>query len=396
MISAIAATGDAGDVNCWSGIPCHFGQAARRHGWRAAPWRLDLRSFVGSRRRWNLAQLLQGRGPGGYQYSPAFLDRAEAAIPLELWSGRVVTFNQHFPRAQSVGQRGGRLLHYLDATFDSLCRQPGWVDRVPERVREQARGLERENFAASAGLVTMARWTAREAIQNCGVPADKVTTILPGANLDLPADYSFDPAPGSPGSERPLVLGFVGKDWKRKGLPFLLDVRAGLERMGLRAVVRCAGFCPPELQRRPGLEYTGFIDKARDPARFLAFLAGCDLGCLFSVHEPLGISTLEFLRAGVPVAGFVIEGVADTVPPDAGFRFGPDDTAEHVAEVLYTTYRDDARVAHLRLAAHVWSPLVSWERCVREWEELLVTGAVADPVQPWRGMWAGQTKSSIP
>src|SRR5450755_2635542 len=29
MIDAIAALGDTGDINCWSGIPWHFGQAAR-------------------------------------------------------------------------------------------------------------------------------------------------------------------------------------------------------------------------------------------------------------------------------------------------------------------------------------------------------------------------------
>ena len=31
MIDAIAVTGDAGDINCWSGIPHHFAQAARAH-----------------------------------------------------------------------------------------------------------------------------------------------------------------------------------------------------------------------------------------------------------------------------------------------------------------------------------------------------------------------------
>ena len=33
------------------------------------------------------------------------------------------------------------------------------------------------------------------------------------------------------------------------------------------------------------------------------------------------MSVLEFLRAGVPVAGYAVEGPAETLPPDAGLRF---------------------------------------------------------------------------
>ena len=51
--------------------------------------------------------------------------------------------------------------------------------------------------------------------------------ILPGANLhdrDLaPADHCRPPP------LRPLRLGFVGKDWRRKGLPFLLRLAEALE-----------------------------------------------------------------------------------------------------------------------------------------------------------------------
>jgi glycosyltransferase involved in cell wall biosynthesis len=190
-----------------------------------------------------------------------------------------------------------------------------------------------------------------------------------------------------------LVLGFVGKDWKRKGLPFLIKVRAKLERMGIPAVIRCAGHCPPELRRIQGLEYAGFIDKAIEPGRFVEFLAGCDVGCLFSRHEPLGISTLEFLRAGVPVAGFMVEGVADTVPPDAGFRFKPDTTAETVALALRTAFGDESTAGKLRMAAQAWSPRVTWERCIEEWQQLLTLGSIERPVQPWREL---ESQPTIP
>jgi glycosyltransferase involved in cell wall biosynthesis len=386
MIDAIAVTGDAGDINCWSGTPYHFGQAARSQGEAAVPWRFEPRSFGPARRWWNLGQVLCGSGVGGYQYSQAFLDRAEAAIPANQWHGRVVTFNQHFPRGRSVTARGGQLIHYIDATFASFCTPGGLAENLPAQVRARAQALERENYAASERIVTMARWAAESVVHECGVAPAKVATILPGANLDLPPSYAFPLVAGEAGRDRPLVLGFVGKDWKRKGLPFLLGVRAELERMGLPALVRCAGHCPAELRRTPGLEYAGFIDKAIAPDRFVEFLASCDVGCLFSDREPLGISTLEFLRAGVPVAGFMVEGVADTVPPDAGFRFEPTATAEEVAATLRAAFGDEDTVGKMRETARAWSPFVTWERCVKEWQELLATGSVKCPVQPWQGL----------
>jgi glycosyltransferase involved in cell wall biosynthesis len=385
-IDQLAAVGDAADSQTWSGIPFHFWRETQRAGWATEPWRLELGRWRMNRRWWNLGQALRGRGTGGFQYSTRFLDQAEDSIPAGQWRGRILSFNQHFPRSTSVGKRGGRLVRYLDATFASFCLPGGLAAALPKKVRVAACQLERENLAASEKVVTMARWAADSAIRECGVSPSLVATILPGANLDLPADYDFPQPAGRPGRDRPLVLGFVGKDWKRKGLPFLIAVRTALARMDLPAVVRCAGNCPRGLTRQPGLDYAGFIDKAREPGRFVAFLAGCDLGCLFSEREPLGISTLEFLRAGVPVAGFTTEGLADTLPPDAGFRFPASATVEEVAVALRDAFGDESRVARLRANARRWSPRVTWERCIAEWTELLESERVAQPVQPWRGL----------
>ncbi len=386
MIASVAATGDVSDINCWSGIPYHFATAAVACGHSVKPWRLDMKQFKSGRHRWNLRQLLCGRGVGGYQFSEAFLARAEAAIPANQWLGRTLSFNQHFPRGKTVAANGGRLVHYIDATFAGFCRPGGLAARLPARVQKSACALERENYAASEWVVTMSRWAASSVVRDCGVASTKVATILPGANLILPPGFSFSDPDGVPRRARRLRLGFVGKDWKRKGLPFLLLVRAELERRGVPAVVRCAGNCPDELSGQPGLEYVGFIDKAKKPAEFLGFLTDCDVGCLFSEQEPLGISTLEFLRAGVPVAGFMIEGVADTVPPDAGFRFSPTVEPSEVARTLAQAFQNLATMNQLRENARRWSPLVTWERCIAEWQELLVTGGIKFPVQPWRGL----------
>lgn len=386
MIHGIAAVGDAASPHCWSGIPYHFGEAARAAGHPAVPWRVDVDAFKVARWYWNAGRVLAGRGVGGFQYSPTFLNRAEAAIPGPHWTGRVLSFQQHFPRANSVIRRGGRLVYYVDCTFKKLSSPDGTLGQLPNGTRERACALEQQNYEGSEWVVTMSRWAKSSVIRGYGIRPEKVATILPGANLTLPEDFGFSTPDGLPGRDRPLVLGFVGKDWKRKGLPFLMEVWRVLAHQGVKAVVRCAGNCPVELSRKSGLEYVGFIDKVREPERFLPFLTQCDLGCLFSQREPLGISTLEFLRAGVPVTGFDIEGMADTIPPDAGLSFAPDSSAEEVATAIRMVFQDEGRVQRMRAAARRWSPLLGWERCVREWQELLSTGGLCSPVQLWRGM----------
>jgi glycosyltransferase involved in cell wall biosynthesis len=382
---SIAAVGDVTDPGTWSGIPFHIWQAANRGGFAAGPWRMDLLRVRRQRYFWNLGGIFRG-GMGGFQYSKWFLDLLEEQIPPALMASEIISFNQHFPRATTVAKAGGSLNHYLDAPFVALATGRGLDLRLPHNVVAGACDLERANYAASRRIVTMARWAAKVVIKECGTPANKVFTILPGANLELPKDWNFPVSVGRAGRERDFVLGFVGKDWRRKGLPLLLEVRDELARRGWRVMIRAAGHAPVELCDRQGVSFAGFIDKRTKAADFLNFLAECDIGCLFSEREALGISTLEFLRAGVPVAGFAHEGPADTLPPDAGFRFSPKVASSEITDVLDGYLKNESQQVEFRKNARAWSTLVTWDRCVREFAELWETGLVKNPVQPWLGL----------
>lgn len=383
---SIAAVGDVCSHSCWSGIPFHFFEAARRAGFATDPLRIDLGKLVWPRRGWNLKQLLLGRGHGGFQYSARFLDLVEAQIPPGLWEADVISFNQHFPRAATVRQRGGSLHHYIDAPFTALATGRGLPQELPAAMVEEAMALERSNYTASARVITMARWAAKVAVEECDVSPAKVHVILPGANLDLPEGWEFPVRKERAGVERDFTLGFVGKDWKRKGLHLLVSVRNELERRGWKCRVLVIGEAPSELRNTCGVSYAGYVDKEKENRRFLELLSSCDLGCLFSEREALGISTLEFLRAGVPVAGFDHEGMADTIPPDAGFRFAAGSSAESIADRLEEYLQNEAEQANYGARAREWSGWVTWERCVREFQELWETGRVAAPVQPWKGL----------
>ncbi|MBU6179925.1 MAG: glycosyltransferase family 4 protein [Verrucomicrobia bacterium] len=382
----LCAVGSVTDISCWSGIPFHFWEESRRTGFATGACEVDLRKLRLPRWLWNAGRRLRGRAVGGFQYSGCFLDRIESQIPEDRWTSEIITFHQHFPRASTVRSHGGTLNHYLDAPFAALATGRGLDLKLPADVVKEALVLERENYASSKRIILMARWAATVMREECGVPDEKIQVILPGANLNLPDDWEFPVPTGRAGRERPFTLGFVGKDWRRKGLPLLIAVNGDLQRRGWRTRVLVIGDAPADLRSAPGVEFAGFIDKRTSNREFLERLSTCDIGCLFSEREALGISTLEFLRAGIPVAGFDHEGTADTIPPDAGFRLQPGESAEAIADRFDGYLRDESRQAAFRERARRWSGLVTWRRCLEEFAELWSTGRVAHPVRPWEGL----------
>ena len=149
---------------------------------------------------------------------------------------------------------------------------------------------------------------------------------------------------------------------------------------------RVAGEAPVQFRDRPGVEFVGFIDKRHGATAFVNFLSACDFGCLFSEREALGISTLEFLRVGIPVAGYAVEGPADTLPPDAGLRFSVADTVDTIADEFESIIRDPDAYENLVAHARRWSELVTWKRCIRELQAIWGLGATVEMVQPWMGL----------
>lgn len=391
MTRTIAALGDVSSLSCWSGVPCHFWQAAQASGFATLPWKTDLTQVQWQRFVWNLLHIKNG--VGGFQYSPWFLKLMEQQIDCSLMATEVITFNQHFPRANTIAKCGGRLNHYIDAPFSAFTRGKGLILNLPRNVMEKARELEKENFQASDRIITMARWAADAVLQDYAIPESKVHTILPGANCTLPTDWSFPEFVEGAGIKREFVFGFIGKDWERKGLPWLLKLCDELSHRHFKVKVRAAGHAPHDLQRREHLDFVGFLDKGQSPAAFVNFLSGCDVGCLFSSHEALGISTLEFLRAGVPVAGFAHEGIADSLPVDAGFRFSPSISIPEAADIFEEYIKNEAQQRRFYENAKRWSGLVTWERCIKEFEELWKTSHIKNPVRPWLGLPTHVTES---
>ena len=129
-------------------------------------------------------------------------------------------------------------------------------------------GVQRASCAGASGLcsrqavITMSEWAADSVRRDYGIAAERVHVVPGGANLDEQA-LALLPCvdlPPEPSLQKPLRLGFLGKEWERKGGPFVLSLAEALVRIGIPAVVRAIG---PSVQalRQPLLQPLGFISK---------------------------------------------------------------------------------------------------------------------------------------
>src|SRR5690606_40931811 len=133
-----------------------------------------------------------------------------------------------------------------------------------------------------------------------------------------------------------------------------------LAKRGYKVKIRLIGSRPSDLEENGTIEVTGFIDKHSQMERFVHLVSTCDIGCLFSTSEALGISTLEFLRTGVPVAGFYHQGLKDTLLKGASFRFKPDARPEEEADGFEQFIRNDDLRPELQGEAWNYSNEVTW------------------------------------
>jgi glycosyltransferase involved in cell wall biosynthesis len=350
-------------IGAWSGIPYFFLQAGKEQGFLSAG--LSLRPEDLRRRRlfWNLGRVLRGSRPGGFQYSEAFLRRLFAQAGLR--DDEEVEIISHFPLLPPrPWPRGWRISYYIDATLRQNFIHYGVAHRIGRKAREDVLRRELEHYHAAERIVCMSRWAANSVVENYGIASSKVHVILPGANL-RDADAGPPTGPAEPPLD-PLRLGFIGKDWRRKGLPFLLRVAEELARRRIGVPVVALGPCARDLPSHPLLESVGFVDKQHDSRRFVQLVRSFHFGCLFSSAEAYGIANLECMRLGVPVLASRVGGIPDTVREGLAYLFAPACPPADVADLLESFVRDRFAYQDLRQRVARSSSEFSWRRTVRD------------------------------
>ena len=326
--------GDATALATWSNIPYFLLQAGLNHGLFRGGIALHPHQLRSKGRLWNLKQLLITGKAGGFQYSRTFTRALLAQARLA--PDQPLALLSHFPLLPChPWPSAWRVDYYIDATTKQVFADYGSGDRLAPAYRQQVLERERQAYRQAGAVVCMCQWAADSVINDYGIDPAKVHVVPGGANLDEAqlAQLPPTPAPPPPSAEQPLRLGFLGKEWKRKGGPFLLELAEALQQRGIPAVICAIGPDPARLPAHRALQPLGFINKQSDTVRFVAELPSWHFGTLFSDAEASPRSNLECLRLGGPVLTHAVGGIASTLPDGGcGRLFAAHPSAAEVAD----------------------------------------------------------------
>ena len=202
-------------------------------------------------------------------------------------------------------------LHHL-TTFHgppfATVRDMPWWRKVSLRVAMQLY-LERRELAVARGIVPNSTFIRELLAHYYPELAHKLTEpIVPGVAVTPLREARVVPADGG-------VIGFVGKEWQRKGLPFAVEIVAHLRRTRPNLQLWVAGPAGEEVRYlfagwQGGYRLLGWREQS--------CFAGFDVLLHPASAEPYGMVISEAMAARVPVVISDVCGAAAQVTPDAG------------------------------------------------------------------------------
>jgi glycosyltransferase involved in cell wall biosynthesis len=236
-------------------------------------------------------------------------------------------------------RRGARTAFWVEVTFDSWIERRRWKEALKSRV-----------LPAADGILTAGR-DGREFARRYGAHDERIHHVphvidydhyASGSRLSSDERARLRSELGIKGT----AFAYVGRLWEGKGLTYLFDAFAELQRRGVGDVTLVVvGDGPDEaaLRARASDEGAGNVVFCgfRDDEVLPHLYAACDVFVFPTLGDPFGMVVLEAMACGLPVisttaAGEICERVADGVN---GFLVPPADSGA-LAERMTILARD--------------------------------------------------------
>jgi glycosyltransferase involved in cell wall biosynthesis len=358
----LVLVGDPNEVTTRGGQPFFLLKAGKEMNFLHSGLALKPEKLRAYRYTWNLFSLITKGEKGGFQYSKAFLNKLIKQVNL---GEEAVEFISYFPLLPpGEWKNNWRVNYYIDATLKQNFEEYGLSNNVGEKVKEDALRQELENYKFAERIICQSRWAAASVVNKYGIHSNKVHFVLPGSSVDEKLIDKIKPNNYPP--LQPLRLGFIGKDWQRKRLPFLLQVAESLKSKKTAVEVVVIGSDCDSLPKSSLINCVGFIDKHKQMYNFMKLVQSFHFGCLFSSTEGAPQSILECLRLGVPVLGTNVGGIPDSIPEGLGFVFELDHSPEAIADLLESFVNNPNEYYQLRARVAARAEEFTWQRTVEK------------------------------
>ena len=192
----------------------------------------------------------------------------------------------------------------LDATprqYDELGafykheQGPAWLEAWKWR-------LNRDCFRSARRLIAWSEWTKLGLVRDYEVPADKITVIPPGVNVQ----EWRRPTPRVPHTDRVKIL-FVGGDLERKGGLVLLEAFRALRHLGLELHLVTKDRLPAE----PGVFVYNNLEANSQPLKDLYH--NCDIFALPTFGDCLPMVLSEAGASGMAIISTNVAAISEIV-----------------------------------------------------------------------------------
>jgi glycosyltransferase involved in cell wall biosynthesis len=232
------------------------------------------------------------------------------------------TYNPAVLHQRGLSRQPGYLM--FDVTprqYDSIA---GWYEHRPDRAGWLAGWKERRvrgAFQSAAGLFAWSQWAAASAIEEYGVPTERVHVISPGVDTQLWTPPE-EPREVAAASETTRLL-FVGYAFERKGGDLLLRWarETPLRSWELHLVTQEPQRVPPDVIVHNGL---GVNSEA-----LIRLAQRCDIFVLPTRADCYSLAALEAMAAGLPVIASRVGGIPEIVEDGVtGYLIEPGDYDE--------------------------------------------------------------------
>ncbi|MDB5406171.1 MAG: glycosyltransferase, family [Rhodospirillales bacterium] len=265
-----------------------------------------------------------------------------------------------------------------DATFRNVLDfYEDFTRCAPEYVR-QGEEQERAALQTAAAAIYTSEWAASSAIEDYGADPGKVHVVPFGANI-VAKPFEDVKCYIANRSTKTMNVLFIGREWRRKGLPKVIATCRWLRRHGIDVALDIVGAEGYRGELPEFARFHGMMNKSKPHhrERLEAMMAQAHFLFVPSSAENFGIVFCEAAAYGIPSIATRVGGIPSIIQDNVtGVCLPPDSSAEEFGRTMLEIFGDRRRYEAMALRSYdEYATRLNWrafgDRCLQIMTDLL-------------------------